>query len=140
LPSVLFKLVVLGFMKRMVFLLCIVCSFLSSCELEQEIELLGKWTVAWEERDLNETKTILHGEINFLKNGLVELTGYGYFGNPYLHDTTQSVLCYQYINDSILTTQMGRTSGLNYKLVRLNQYHALLQLTPEIYLNLSRKE
>ena len=120
--------------------------FLFHCSPKESKDelILGKWDAHWETKpDENLPNLIgdnlkMNGVINFMADGKVEISAYGFQGCIFSDDTLKNLLNWK-IEDSVLRfIDVDDEHGLPYNITKFNNRELQLTLLEDINLTLSR--
>lgn len=115
----------------------------SKNESKEEI-ILGKWKAHWETQPDESFSGIegenlkMNGEIQFMENGKVEISAYGFDGCIFSDDTLNNILNWK-LDDTVLRfIDKNDDHGLPYAINELSKNKMHLTLLEDINLTLSR--
>ena len=113
-------------------------------KLNKEQEILGEWNACWETDfdesmpELTSSNLKMDGIINFMPDGKVEISAFGYKGCIFSDDTLKNVLNWK-LEDSILRfIDSGDEHGLPYTISKFTTNELQLTLLEDISLTLSK--
>ena len=113
-------------------------------KLNREQEILGEWNAHWETDfdesmpDLTSDNLKMNGILNFMPDGKVEISAFGYAGCIFSDDTLKNVLNWK-LEDSILRfIDSGDEHGLPYTISKFTTNELQLTLLEDISLTLSK--
>ena len=117
---------------------------LSTCKMDQSKKIVGSWKAYWEAKinDLSDVKAEnlkMEGDIQFFKDGRVEISAYGYEGCIFSYDTLKNILNWKLDDNTLKLIDGDDNQGLAYSIVDFSNDHMKLSLLDDINLTLVKK-
>lgn len=135
-----------NFLKLTVSLLSIIIFTLGGCSQDKNRSevIVGEWRAFWETTPdeslpgLDGDNLKMNGVINFMDNGKVEISAFGYDGCIFSDDTLKNILNWK-LDDTVLRfIDQGDDHGLPYTINKFTEKEMQLTLLEDINLTLSR--
>lgn len=135
-----------NFLRLTVSVLSIIIFILGGCSQEKNKSetIVGEWNAYWETKPdeslpgLDGDNLKMNGIINFMDNGKVEISAFGYDGCIFSDDTLKNILNWK-LDDTVLRfIDQGDDHGLPYTIHKFTDTEMQLTLLEDINLTLSR--
>jgi len=135
-----------NFLKSYIRLASFLLVFMFGCNSEKnkQDEILGIWQAHWETKfddnmpELSSEHLKMNGIINFMSDGKVEISAYGYDGCIFSDDTLNNTLNWK-MDDSVLRfIDSGDEHGLPYTINKFSSNELKLTLLEDISLTLTK--
>ena len=134
------------FLRPVFPILFFILSILAGCSSsgEKEKAILGLWNAHWQTEadasmpDLSDENLHMTGVINFMEDGKVEISAFGFDGCIFYEDTLMNTLNWKISDSELRFIDQGDDQGLPYTINKFSSNELHLTLLDDINLILSR--
>lgn len=119
---------------------------ISGCDSKsnKELEILGEWRAYWETSfdesmpELTSDCMKMNGIMNFMPDGKVEISAFGYEGCIFSDDTLKNILHWKLEDTTLRFIDTGDDHGLPYSINKFTSNEVQLTLLEDIILTLNK--
>jgi hypothetical protein len=135
-----------NFLSKVILFFVVVLVTIYGCNSNKskQQEIVGEWKAYWKTSpddqlsEINEENLKMNGVINFMEDGKVEISAFGYEGCIFSSDTLKNILSWK-MDDSVLRfMDSGDEQGLPYTINKFTSNEVQLTLLQDITLTLQR--
>jgi hypothetical protein len=135
-----------NFLSKVILFFAVVLVTIYGCNSNKskQQEIVGEWKAYWKTApddqlsEINEENLKMNGVINFMEDGKVEISAFGYEGCIFSSDTLKNILSWK-MDDSVLRfMDSGDEQGLPYTINKFTSNEVQLTLLQDISLTLQR--
>ncbi|HBH25234.1 MAG TPA: hypothetical protein DDY13_17675 [Cytophagales bacterium] len=117
--------------------------WLNSCSKDKSQQIIGKWDVTWEARgndfeSFEPEQRVMNGKMRFKKNGIVEITAFGFEGCVFSADTLINEIHYDITENTLSFQEEPGKGGLDYHIAEFSKKKIELNLLEDIFLTLEK--